>query len=104
VQVKKIGYGALGLKPDVLWSLTYCELADMYEAHVDDSNDKFDTEMQRTSWFTSMLMNSTGNYKKQVKPEKLYVPLGNRASKKVEEVKSYIDTQRELLKKKFKIK
>lgn len=76
----------------------------MYEAHVEVLNEDFDREMQRTAWFTSLLMNASGNYKKQIKPEKLYVPLEKQKAASDKTVnKSYVEQQREELKKKFNI-
>jgi hypothetical protein len=104
VLIKKIGYGSLKMMPDELWALSAAELVDMYEAHIDAVNEEFDTEMQRTSWFTSLLMNATGNFKKRIKPDKLYTPLEKQKSKDTKEnQQSYVDQQREELKKKFNI-
>lgn len=79
----------------------------MYEANIEITNEDFDIEMQRTSWFTSLLMNASGNYKKAIKPQKLYEPLDNRKGndkpKGKKEQKAYMDKQREKLKKKFNI-
>ena len=49
-------------------------LADMVMAHTKAEDDAFDREMILLSWQTALLMNSTGNYKKKIKPEDLYVP------------------------------
>jgi hypothetical protein len=104
VLIKKIGYGSLKLKPDELWVLSAAELVDMYEAHVDSVNEEFDTEMQRTSWFTSLLMNATGNFKKRIKPDKLYTPLEKQKTKGNEQYhRDYVEQQRDELKKKFNI-
>lgn len=91
------------LKPSELWILSACELVDMHEATVDSVNEEFDTEMQRTSWFTSLLMNASGNYKKPIKPEKLYVPNAKQKSQTVEKQVDYVAKQREELRKKFNI-
>lgn len=102
--IKKIGYGALRLKPSELWVLSACELYDMYFAHMELHNEEFDSEMQRTAWFTSLLMNASGNYKKTIKPEKLYVPLSKKKEKSnTEYQKDYVQKQREELKRKFNI-
>lgn len=103
--IKTIGYGWLKLKPCELWFLSACELVDMYEAYVETLNEEFDQEMQRTSWFTALLMNATGNFKKRIQPEKLYVPLEKRTAKKEDKEfsKKYVESQREELKKKFNI-
>lgn len=58
--------------PDTLFTLSLYEFVDMVEASLEIQDDLFDFEMVRTSWFTSLIMNSSGNYKRPVKPEKLY--------------------------------
>src|SRR5690606_21948522 len=104
VLIKNIGYGTLKLKPYELWDLSAREFVDMYEAYSNTLNEEFDVEMQRTSWFTSLLMNATGNFKKHIKPEKLYTPLSKNAGKNdVEYQKEYVEKQRDELKKKFNI-
>lgn len=75
----------------------------MYEAHVDQHNELFDIEMQRTSWFTSLLMNASGNMKRQIKPDKLYVPIDKQKPKSAKEQKAYVESQREQLKNKFNL-
>lgn len=37
----------------------------------------FDLKMQMLSWQTALLMNSTGNFKKKIKPDDLYRPLAD---------------------------
>lgn len=102
--IKKIGYGCLKLKPSELWTLSARELIDMYQAHIEILNEDFDVEMQRTSWFTALLMNASGNYKKRIKPEKLYEPLEKRKKREKKGYqKGYVQKQREALKKKFNI-
>jgi hypothetical protein len=76
----------------------------MYEVHIEIINEDYDIEMQRTSWFTALLMNASGNFKKRIKPEKLYEPLEKRKKKKKKNFqKSYVENQRAELKKKFNI-
>jgi hypothetical protein len=102
--IKKVGYGYLKLKPNELWELSACEFADMYFAYSEVLNEDFDINMQRTSWFTALLMNASGNFKKHIKPDKLYEPLEARKKKENKAFqKSYVDEQREVLKKKFNI-
>lgn len=92
------------LLPDTLWSLSACELVDMYEAFISASDEAFDIEMQRTSWFTALIMNSSGNFKKPIKPEKLYEPLEKRSQKSdTDKSVEYVKLQQEELKKKFNI-
>ncbi len=76
----------------------------MYEANVEQHNEVFDIEMQRTSWFTSLIMNASGNLKRQVKPDKLYTPLDKKKPKTEEEQKEYVESQREKLNKRFNLK
>lgn len=103
-EIKKIGYGVLKLKPSELWILSARELLDMYEASSEITSEDFDIEMQRTSWFTSLLMNVSGNLKRRVKPDKLYTPLDKQKPKSYEEQKAYVNDERERLKQKFNIK
>ncbi|MDF2010192.1 hypothetical protein [Priestia megaterium] len=98
-----MGYGYLKLTPDTLWSLSTREFVDMYEAYIEREEETFDLEMQRTSWFTSLLMNATGNYKKEIKPDKLYQPLEKQKTQTEEYQKEYVEKQREALKEKFNI-
>lgn len=53
----------------------------------------FDTKMQMVAWQTALLMNSTGNYKKKIKPVDLYTPL---EEKKEQEQKHEEKTKEEL--------
>lgn len=101
--IKKVGYGYLKLSPDALWSLSSREFVDMYEAYITRENEEFDAEMQRTSWFTSLLMNATGNYKKEIKPDKLYKPMEKQKTQTKEYQKDYVEKQREALMQKFNI-
>lgn len=39
--------------------------------------ESFDLKMQMLSWQTALLMNSTGNFKKKIKPDDLYTPLAD---------------------------
>jgi hypothetical protein len=103
VLIKKIGYGELILQPSILWELSARELVDMYEAKIGVTDEVLDREYQRTSWFTSLLMNATGNFKKKVQPDKLYIPLAKQKTQTVEYQKDYVEQQREELAKKFNI-
>lgn len=67
-----MGYGLLRLKPDELFSLTLVEFYDMVNARQAFTFVEDDREMERLAWQTSLLMNATGNYKKQIAPDKLY--------------------------------
>lgn len=46
----------------------------MVEGYISFTEDEFDKSMNMLSWQTALLMNSTGNYKKQIKPKDLYDP------------------------------
>lgn len=69
------------LKPDEFWSLTPFEIMDMIEAVVFEEQRQDDMLNQRVAWQTAHIMNSSGNYKKTIKPEDLYVPLDSRIKK-----------------------
>lgn len=63
------------LKPDELWSMSVKDYYDMFEAHVEQQRLQDDIENQRVSWQTAHIMNSSGAYKKKLKPTDLYIPL-----------------------------
>lgn len=68
-----LGYGLLGLMPDQLFSLSLTEFYDMVNAKRKIEFVEDDREMERTAWFTSLLMSASGSYgKKGVDPKKLY--------------------------------
>jgi len=72
-EVKKFGYGLLGLLPEQLYSLTLMEYQDMVYAKTTQQAVEDDKEMERTAWLASLLMSATGNYgKKGIDPKKLY--------------------------------
>lgn len=50
-------------------------LGDCIEANIRAEEEKIDIEMQMMAWQTALLMNSTGNYKKRIKPSDLYTPM-----------------------------
>jgi hypothetical protein len=64
------------------------EIMELMEAHIHEERRRDDIENQRTSWFTSHIMNASGNYKKRIEPSDLYKPLEDRTEKKVEEDKT----------------
>ena len=43
----------------------------MYEAVTSDDGEQFDADHHLLAWQTALLMNATGNYKKQIKPDML---------------------------------
>ncbi|GAB6153738.1 hypothetical protein JCM17380_24880 [Desulfosporosinus burensis] len=68
-----------------MYGLAYCKLdyeymldldldilSVMIKAEIDKETHLYDLEMMKTAWQTAYIMNSTGNYKRPVKPEKLY--------------------------------
>ena len=69
------------LKPDELWGMSVKDFYDMFEAHAEQIRLTDDIEKQRVSWQTAHIMNSSGNYKKGIKPTDLYQPLAEQESK-----------------------
>lgn len=51
------------------------EIMELMEAHIHEERRRDDIENQRTSWFTSHIMNASGNYRKRIEPKDLYKPL-----------------------------
>ena len=51
----------------------------MILSQVRKEEEEFDMKMQMLAWQTALLMNSTGNYKKRIKPTDLYAPDNNEA-------------------------
>ncbi|MEW4131911.1 phage tail assembly chaperone [Bacillus thuringiensis] len=83
-KVKQVGYGLLRLSPNELFNLTPVEFFDMYNARVHYQNIEEDREYQRTAWFTSLIMTSSGNYKDGIKPKELYEPQYNADGSSIE--------------------
>ena len=50
-------------------------LGEWIKAHSRAEQEAFDEKMQMVAWQTALLMNSTGNFKKKIKPTDLYTPL-----------------------------
>lgn len=72
----------------------------LLKAEIDKEYKEFDTKMRQLSWQTALIMNSSGNMKRPVKPDKLYDPKDtNKTDKKVN--KRNIEMDREELKKTF---
>lgn len=44
----------------------------MIQAQIRNDEETFDMNMQMLAWQTALLMNSTGNFKKKIKPSDLY--------------------------------
>lgn len=47
----------------------------MILAQIKVEEENLDEQMQLMAWQTALLMNSTGNYKKKIKPKDLYTPM-----------------------------
>lgn len=62
----------LNLTPDVLFGLTLFELYDMVNSKINMMYAIEDRETERVAWSTSLIMSSSGNYKKGVDFNKLY--------------------------------
>lgn len=69
------------MKPDEFWSITPFEIMDMIEAYSFEERRQDDMLNQRVAWQTAHIMNSSGNYKKTIKPEDLYLPMDERVAK-----------------------
>ena len=50
-------------------------MGDMILAQIKVEEENLDEQMQLMAWQTALLMNSTGNYKKKIKPKDLYTPM-----------------------------
>lgn len=79
---------------------------DLANAQHRAEEEEWDRELQRTAWSTALLMNATGNYKKQIKPEALYqspfeTTNNGSTSKKVDT--QYVVDEQEKLKKLFDV-
>lgn len=59
--------------------------------------DELDNDMQKLAWQTALLMNSTGNFKKKIKPSDLYTPMADVNSKPENKVEDKKKLQEELL-------
>jgi hypothetical protein len=80
-------------------------LSVLIKAEIDRETHETDLHMQKLAWQTAMLMNATGNYKNQIKPNKLYEPLSevNKSEKKNKPLQDVdIHTKREELLNSFK--
>lgn len=71
----------MGLKPWELYDLDLSILGEMILANMKVEEESFDTKMQMVAWQTALLMNSSGNFKKKIKPEDLYTPLAEAKKK-----------------------
>lgn len=77
----------------------------MANAQFRSEEEAFDREYQRTAWQTALLMNATGNYKKQIKPDSLYKSPydDNKQSNGKTKDKNYVNNEQETLKQLFDI-
>jgi hypothetical protein len=57
----------------------------MIEAIVFEENRQDDMLNQRASWVTAHIMNSSGNYKRRIKPTDLYKPMAHQEQEQVEQ-------------------
>lgn len=80
------------LKPNELYQINLWDLSDMVKAYSRKEEDEFDSKMQMVAWQTAMLMNSTGNFKKRIKPEDLYTPISE--LKKQDEVQEEFNPEK----------
>jgi len=70
--IKFFGYGLLGFTPSELFKMTVHEIFDMVSAYYKRRSDELDEQMSILAWQTSHIMNSSGNYKRAIKPSQLY--------------------------------
>ena len=56
----------------------------MISSKIRKDDEDFDVKMQMLAWQTALLMNSSGNYKKRIKPSDLYSPSNNEEVEKQE--------------------
>lgn len=70
--LKFFGYGLLNLTPKQLFEMTVNEIFDMVVAYYRRRDDELDEQMSILAWQTSHIMNSSGNYKRAIKPKQLY--------------------------------
>lgn len=91
---------------DYMYELDLSILYLIVMAEMDKEVHQYDIEMMKLSWQTAFLMNATGNYKRAIKPENLYVTLAERNQIQVteEDKQADIKAKREELLKTFNIK
>ena len=94
------------LDVDYMYDLDLLVLSKLIKAEMDKEVHQYDLEMRRIAWQTAYLMNSTGNYKRPVKPDKLYTPMEERNQIQLDEItkQENIQAKREELLKTFDIK
>lgn len=72
------------MKPWELYELDLYCLDEMIASQIRKNNEEFDIKMQMLAWQTALLMNSSGNYKKRIKPSDLYSPSNDEEVEKQE--------------------
>lgn len=77
-------YGHFRLIPSQVDELSLMEISEMLRGVMDWIEMETDRTMQVTSWQTALLMTASGNYKRGVKPDKLYEPLEKRKKKEAQ--------------------
>lgn len=77
-------YGHFKLIPSQVEELSLIEISEMLRGVMDWIEMETDRLMQVTAWQTSLLMTASGNYKRGVKPDKLYEPLEKRKKKETQ--------------------
>lgn len=96
------GYAVMKLLPNQFKSVEIDDFVEMYIAYKNLENKEFDENMTKLAWQTSLIMNSSGRYKKGLKPTDLYKPFRNETSNTKVEEKS-IEELREELKASFSL-
>lgn len=100
------GLSYCGLDYDYMYDLDLFVLYKLLKAEMDREVHEYDLGMLKLSWQTALLMNATGNYKREVKPESLYTSFEDRQKEQLEEEnkQTSIQTKRDELLKTFNIK
>lgn len=98
-----------------MYGLAYCRLdyeymmdldlgilSKLLKAEIDRETHERDVDLQLLAWQTAYLMNATGNFKRPIKPEKLYKSI-DKSSKKHKQNKDSVKEEKEKLKKRFNL-
>ena len=62
----------MGVTPITIYDYDPHDLGEWLIAMMEKESDLFEVTMNQIAWQTSLLMNATGNYKKEIKPSDLY--------------------------------
>ena len=105
-EIDMYGLSYCGLGYERMYDMDLFILYKLLKAEMDREAHTYDTDMLKLSWQTAFLMNATGNYKRDVKPENLYVPYEERQKLQLDEEskQSSIQAKRDELLKTFNIK